>query len=570
MHLKLGLLGGAALTLLIASPASEAAAAVKHHLHHTDPREDRSTQAQLRELREQVRALQARLDVQQSVQHATEAQVQTAQAQASTAQSQAQAAQSTAANAASQIQTLPEVVATQVAAIKPKTDKIHYKGVDITLGGFLEAASIYRSHNLGSDIASPFNNIPYNNVRTGHSDETRFSARQSRVSALVEGNVNTTTHLSFYTELDFQGAAQTANSNESNSYNPRIRHLYGSVDWDNIGQGFGLHLLAGQTWSLLTMNTKGITPRNELTPPQIDAQYVPGFVWARQPQVRLTGDFLDHTLWAAVSVENPQTTFYTTGTPAGAAAGSTGTAAALPTNLAYNIAGSSGFNSANTLSLNHIPDVVAKVAYELKPAGHSIHLEGFGIFTALYDRRNGQDDNIYTGGAGAGAVAQIVPGLVDAQVSALFGKGIGRYGSSQLPDATFRNDGRIEPLTEAIFLGGTTVHATKLLDLYGFAGEEHVDRQPYTTAAGLAYGYGNPLYTNAGCALEGSSACVGNTKLIEQATVGFWQKVYQGPFGRLQFGAQYSYTERHGYSGVGGAPSQSENMIFTSFRYYPF
>lgn len=514
--------------------------------------------------------MQARLDAQSVAQQRTQAQVQTAQAQASSAQVQAQAAQGAVQTAQAQIEQLPDRVKVAVAAAKPKTDKIYYKGVSITLGGFLEAASIYRDHNLASDIASPFNAIPYDNVRTGHADETRFSARQSRISGLVEGNVNPATHLAFYTELDFQGAAQTANSNESNSYNPRIRHLYGTVDWDNVGQGYGLHFLAGQTWSLATLNTKGITPRNELTPPQIDAQYVPGFVWTRQPQVRLTGDFLDHTLWAAISVENPQTTFYTTGTPAGATAGSAGTAAALPSNLAYNITGASGFNSANTLSLNHVPDVVAKVAYELKPAGHSIHLEGFGIFKALYDRRNGQDDNVYTGGAGFGVVAQVVPGLLDAQVSGLFGKGIGRYGSSQLPDATFRADGRIEPLTEAIFLGGATLHATKLLDVYAFAGEEHVDRQPYTTSTGLAYGYGNPLYTNVGCSIEGSSACVGNTKLIEQATVGFWQKVYQGPFGRIQFGAQYSYTERRGYSGIGGAPNQDENMIFTSFRYYPF
>ena len=124
------------------------------------------------------------------------------------------------------------------------------------------------------------------------------------------------THAAFYGEFDFLGAAQTANSNESNSFTPRIRQLYGTVDWDY----WGLHLLAGQNWSLVTMNSKGITQRNEVPPPVIDAQYVPGFAWARQAQLRITKDFDDKQVWLAASLENPQTTFTGTsgsGLPAG-------------------------------------------------------------------------------------------------------------------------------------------------------------------------------------------------------------------------------------------------------------
>ena len=71
---------------------------------------------------------------------------------------------------------------------------------------------------------------------------------------------------------------------------------------------FGAHLLAGQAWTLATMNLVGIVPRTENTPLVIDDQYVPGFTWARQPQIRVTKDF-DQTLWFALSAENPQTTF---------------------------------------------------------------------------------------------------------------------------------------------------------------------------------------------------------------------------------------------------------------------
>ena len=66
--------------------------------------------------------------------------------------------------------------------------------------------------------------------------------------------------------------------------------------------------LAGQNWSLLTLNSKGITPRNEVPPATIDAQYVVGFNWARQPQIRIVKNW-NKEFWLAASVENPQTTF---------------------------------------------------------------------------------------------------------------------------------------------------------------------------------------------------------------------------------------------------------------------
>src|ERR1700723_2215288 len=109
--------------------------------------------------------------------------------------------------------------------------------------------------------------------------------------------------LGFLREIGFLGAAQAANLNETNSYTPRIRPLYSQVDWNSIG----LHLLAGQSWSLVTMQGQGITPRAEDIPLTIDAQYVPGFSFTRQPQIRLTEEF-DQTFWLALSLENRETT----------------------------------------------------------------------------------------------------------------------------------------------------------------------------------------------------------------------------------------------------------------------
>ena len=99
--------------------------------------------------------------------------------------------------------------------------------------------------------------------------------------------------------------------------------------------------------------------------------------------------------------------------------------------------------------------------------------------------------------------------------------------------------------------------------------------------AHTAFGWGNPDCVNIGCNIEdfgtgtGITACTGNTQLVRQATVGFWDNIYKGPFGRLAGGLQYSFTQKYGFSGngfagFGGSPERNESQFFTSLRYYPF
>ena len=45
-------------------------------------------------------------------------------------------------------------------------------------------------------------------------------------------------------------------------------------------------------------------------PMTIDAQYVPGFIWARQPGLRVEKSFDDHRFAIAASIENPQNVYY--------------------------------------------------------------------------------------------------------------------------------------------------------------------------------------------------------------------------------------------------------------------
>ena len=490
--------------------------------------------------------------------------------------------------------------------------KFQFGAITITPGGFIAAESVFRTRATQSDINTGYGSIPFGNSSLGHTNEFRFTARQSRVALLAEGAITPTFVAAAYLELDFLGAANTGNSNESNSYNPRVRNLYATLD----NADYGMHVLAGQNWSLATLNSKGITPRNEVTPPSIDGQFVPGFVWARQPGIRLTKDF-NQKLWLSISAEESQTTF-ATACPAGTnAPGTFGINGNFNNGNVINgincsaLGTGGGFGGdTNNFSLNHVPDVIGKVAYEARFADRDIHTEVFGMYRDFYDRVSytlpttgiGENQNRDTTGygIGAGLIVPVIPRRLDFQASGLYGRGIGRYGTSQLADTTFNSDGSLRPIREFTGLVGLTFHATPAIDVYAFSGIEKAFRT-YSYSGNNAtpfYGYGAPTAiadTSAGCGLEANqiasaqggaayNPCAGATRAVFQITGGFWDKVYKGSFGEVRAGVQYQFTERQifntavGYPGTGAAvtpansyaPKAYDHAVLTSLRYYPF
>ena len=576
MNTKSKIWAGVALGAILAlgAGAGAEAAAPKHAAKKAAA--PAATAADVDALRAEIAALKAKLE------DLSASQAKTAETAAQLEQAQDSLANSVVAQSQT-INTMPaDITKAAVAAAQPKTDKIYYKGIKLTLGGFVAAEADYRSKSTNATIATAFTKIPFGNANLNHVSESRFSAQQSRVTLLAEGDANPTTHIQGYGEVDFLGAAQTANFNQSNSFTPRFRVLYTNVDFDNLG----LHLLAGQAWSLATLNSKGITPRNEVAPPQIDPQYLAGFVWARQPQIRLTEDLFNKSLWLAVSVENPATL-----SPGGKAAANTIVTSAAGSNQ--------NLNSANSYPLSNIPDVIVKAAYETKVADRALHLEAFAIGRDFYSRQylnpvtNGpgststvlsatnaaSNQNVYSFGFGGGALFQALPGVVDLQASILSGRGMGRYGTSGLADVTTDVNGNLKPLSSLAYLVGGTVHASPQLDIYAFGGQEQIThRQQYLNAAGTALvtGYGNEFANNSGCSIE-NSTCAGDNKYVSELTVGFWHKPYVGSFGRLQWGMQFSSATLGKFSGNNGSfanPSlgakTTDNMVFTSIRYYPF
>src|SRR6266704_2154776 len=120
--------------------------------------------------------------------------------------------------------------AKKVAEEGPST--IHYKGINLTPGGFIEAATVFRNRATSGDINTPFTGIPYPNNALSKVTENNFTARQSRATLLAETSIGNAEVTGYY-EGDFLGAGTTSNNRQSNSYVFRQRQLWANVTWAN-------------------------------------------------------------------------------------------------------------------------------------------------------------------------------------------------------------------------------------------------------------------------------------------------------------------------------------------------
>jgi hypothetical protein len=429
--------------------------------------------------------------------------------------------------------------------------------VTLTFGGFTELATIYRNRNQSADVGSDFNTgIPFYDNNNSQVSEFRESARQSRFSLLAQGEEFDGLKPEAYMETDFLSSGTTSNSRESNSYTLRMRNFYGRMQTD-----YGLDVLAGQSWSLVTLYKDGLYARDENVPLTIDAQYVAGFNWTRNPQLRVVEHF-SKMLSAGVSLESPQAVTSNGINATGLPSGST----FPPSSVDYQNSGDSAGleNNTTTYTTDVAPDVVIKVAVD---PGFG-HYEVYGLgreFKSSISRTNSTTSG---GGVGAGMILPIVPKMLSFQLSGLAGKGIGRYGSAQLPDVTMKPTGELAPIKEYEALAGLIITPTDRLTGYVYAGREK-ESSTYYTVGTATYGYGAPQFNNSGCYAT-SGTCTGNTKSIDDVTAGFWWKYYQGRIGNLQFGFEGEYLQRDSFTGIGGAPEANIFVGMASFRYYPY
>jgi hypothetical protein len=426
---------------------------------------------------------------------------------------------------------------------------------------------------MNSDVNTPFNTTPYPGAAEAHTSELNFSGRQSRVGGLFEGNTGPF-KLSGYVEADFLSAGITSNENQSNSYTLRQRQI-----WGQAATKSGFAVTGGQMWSLVTETKKSTDNRTENLPMTVDAQYHVGFSWARQAALRFQQRF-GNGFTVAGSLEEAQNIFSATNQNSNFFFGSAGVGGGL-------------LNATANYSNNVAPDVIVKGTYDSKYG----HYELGGVARFFRDRyypnvtsagtvitTGAANDTKTAGGFFANARFPVTK-FVDFGVHTMVGTGVGRYGTSTLPDTTVHPDGTLAPIKNYQGLYSMEFHPTPKVDLFGYAGAEYAQRTVYLStlagSAGKLIGYAPPTSSNAGCNTEtiptGNSGylpgvpanCLGATRVVIQGTAGFTYRVYSNPrFGRLQYQVQYSYLTRSAWTGVGGAPKATNNMVFTGMRYY--
>lgn len=432
---------------------------------------------------------------------------------------------------------LASTVSDETAAIKKSINSpnvLHFRGVEITPGGFAAGETVFRSKATGGDIPTAFNALPYEHADAYSLSEFFGSARQSRVSMMVEGKTPVATLRGYY-EADWLGTGIASNNNQSNSYVLRERVLWAQAETKSHWAFTG-----GQLWSLATEDKKGISNLSGdiLTPITIDPNYVAGFIWTRQYGFRVTKTF-DHVAFG-VAAENPQLLY--TASLAGdtpyAVLGSQGTNGGnynagintcTPATSIVNYTNQAGLDSANAtvnswvpvyktvngcanlsnISFNQAPDMLVKVA--LDPGWG--HYEIFGIagfahetvypgettnsnlYGGLTDIATGTTvapalttagsyhNNIVLGGMGASLRVPLVKDKLTFGAKGMFGPGVGRYGDSGLADVTAKSDGELAPIHNVSGLFTVEANPTSRLALYLNYGGDYAGRNDYGSAA---------------------------------------------------------------------------------------
>lgn len=454
----------------------------------------------------------------------------------------------------------PSAHGTSASNVQLLPGQIRVGSARLGFGGFVDASTVFRLRNMTASLGTPFTAIPFpSQGDVGRNTEFRGSAQASRFNLAVDDfGTPGGTRLSAFGEIDFLGGGSgTANQIQVNGFQPRLRQAWLAAD---AGGDSSFLFVAGQAPSLVTPHRgQGVDGVHADLPSVIDDQAVVGTHNVRQWQLRAVKNW--GPMSVGVSLENPQTLWANTVTPAGFVRFVTTTEPDSSLGV-------------TPISLDAVPDVALKLSLE-KPYGH---FELFGLSRMLRLDAGPNGGTLSTNSFAGGVHGRILAAKnLDLTGGVSYGTGLGRYGAAQLPDATSDSLGHPVAVKALHAQAGLVYRPSAKWSLYAYGGIEKAYSAGTGTANGQIFGYGNDARINNGChgtvtaLVTGATFCDGDTQQVSEITVGGWWTLHQSKQGRLQFGSQLAYAKRTLFSDVNGsAPSADNWMLYTSFRYTPF
>lgn len=409
--------------------------------------------------------------------------------------------------------------------------------------GFLDATTVWRNENTGSSIGSNFGSVPYNNTVNGRLSEFRFSPQNSRLGFRLDGDWKGA-HFIAYNENDFLGTSGSSAITVTNgAFVPRIR-----LFWVDVRKG-KVEFLAGQSWSMLTPNRRGISPfPGDIFYSQVmDTNYMVGLTWTRQPGMRVLFHANDKVTFG-FSAEQPDQYI------GGSGGGST---VVLP--AAFTSLSGTQLDAANqTLAAPTLaPDFIAKIAFD--PTAR-FHGEVTGIErTFKIVNPNTLALGQYSTKAGAGVQVglngEIFKGFRLITTN-YWSDGGGRYIFGQAPDLGINAAGNLSLLHSGGTVDGFEATMGNWL-LFGYYGGAYIARDVIIDVNGSRVGYGYTGSANS------------QNRDIQEITGGFNETIWRNPrYGAINLIGQYEYLLREPWYVAPNSPkSAHDSAIFFDVRY---
>jgi hypothetical protein len=428
----------------------------------------------------------------------------------------------------------------EIADITPTTPALSLGPAKVRLIGYPALTSVWRSTNNGGNVATNFNNIPYNNTVDGTTSEFRLSPQNTRLALRVDADLKSS-YAAGYFEMDFVGAPVGGNLVTQSGFPFRIRQAW--MDWRK-GKW---EITGGQLWTLMTPNKEDILPwPGDVALTQvIDLNFVAGIVVGRYPQFRVVYR-PSKKMAFGFSAENPEQQV------SNSVVFPSGLSGTL--NSQYNT-GTSGLNVPNMT-----PDFVLKGSFDDKLSGdRAIH---FDVGTVMRTFRSWDGSSAsgkdYAFGWGVGANFNVeVKKSVRWALDGFASDGAGRYIGGLAPDVVVRANGSISPIHSYSWVTGVEFAPSKATGLYFYYGGLYTQKNATLNTDGTCcVGFGFP------------GANTAADRVIEEATGGYSRVLWRyEKLGSVQWGIQYAHVWVNPWVAGTGPNSAHANMVFSQLRY---